>query len=216
MMDQWIEVVGRAWVCQLYDLECCLGCPLEVAGWGGIYSHQPNCSRWRSLLAMGAPDSPVRHRTVSSAPPRHPVVRAWSWSTIEGFVLMWHRTVRCPSDQLLWLLPHSLFCTVHCQSRPLRADSRCSAGARDSPVAHQTVRWIIAELRLGNPKLRSLSWFTLVHRTLSGGTPDSPVRQTRAHFDFLFVPFFWSLTCSFVGLCWTFDTCRVYNLEQTS
>jgi hypothetical protein len=38
--------------------------PLEVAGWGGIYSHQPNCSRWRSLLAMGAPDSPVRHWTV--------------------------------------------------------------------------------------------------------------------------------------------------------
>jgi hypothetical protein len=47
-----------------------LGLPhLEVARWGGIYSHQPNCSRWRRLLAMGAPDSPVRHRTVSSAPP---------------------------------------------------------------------------------------------------------------------------------------------------
>jgi hypothetical protein len=29
-----------------------------------------------------------------------------------------------------------------------------------------------------------------VHRTLSGGTPDSPVRQTRAHFGFLFAPFF--------------------------
>jgi hypothetical protein len=47
-----------------------LGLPhLEVAGWGGIYSHQPNCSRWRRLLAMGTPDSPVRHRTVSGAPP---------------------------------------------------------------------------------------------------------------------------------------------------
>jgi hypothetical protein len=34
----------------------------EVAGWGGIYSHQPNCSHWRRVLAMGAPDSPVcRH-----------------------------------------------------------------------------------------------------------------------------------------------------------
>jgi hypothetical protein len=42
-----------------------LGLPhLEVAGWGGIYSHQPNCSRWRRLLAMGAPDSPV-HRQVT-------------------------------------------------------------------------------------------------------------------------------------------------------
>jgi hypothetical protein len=27
-----------------------------------------------------------------------------------------------------------------CQSRPLRAGSRCSAGAPDSPVAHRTVR----------------------------------------------------------------------------
>jgi hypothetical protein len=33
----------------------------------------------------------------------------------------------------------------------------------------------------------------VVHRTLSGGTPDSPVRQTREHFgflcSFLFEPF---------------------------
>jgi hypothetical protein len=104
---------------------------LEVAGWGGIYSHQPNCSHWRRLLAMGALDRPVRHRTVSGAPPRHPVVRAWSWSTVGGSVFMWHRTVRCPSDQLL---SRSLCCTIPCQSRPLRADSRCSAGAPDSPV----------------------------------------------------------------------------------
>jgi hypothetical protein len=41
-----------------------LGLPhFEMAGWGGIYSHQPSCSRWGRLLSMGAPDSPVRHRT---------------------------------------------------------------------------------------------------------------------------------------------------------
>jgi hypothetical protein len=34
--------------------------PLEMASWGGTYSHQPSCSRWGRLLAMGAPDSPVR------------------------------------------------------------------------------------------------------------------------------------------------------------
>jgi hypothetical protein len=28
------------------------------------------------------------------------------------------------------------------------------------------------------------AWSPLVHRTLSGGTPDSPVRQTRAHFGY--------------------------------
>jgi hypothetical protein len=30
---------------------------------GGIYNPQPPRSRWARLLAMGAPDSPVRHRT---------------------------------------------------------------------------------------------------------------------------------------------------------
>jgi hypothetical protein len=172
---------------------------LEVASWGGIYSHQPNCSRWRRLLAMGAPDSPVRHRTVSGAPPRHPIVRVWSWSTVRGFVLMRHRTIRCPSNLLLWLLPWYCAALFIRQSRPLRVDSRCSDGAPDSLVAHRTVRWIIAKLRLGNPKLRSLSWFTLVHRTLSGGAPDSQVRTLvhRTHFGFLFAPFFWSLTRSF-------------------
>jgi hypothetical protein len=32
----------------------------------------------------------------------------------------------------------------------------------------------------------SLPWSPLVHRTLSGGTPDSPVHQTRAHFGYPF------------------------------
>jgi hypothetical protein len=175
-----------------------LGLPhLEVAGWGGIYSHQPKCSSWRWLLAMGAPDSPARHRTVSSAPSRHPVVRAWSWSTVGGSVLMWHRTVRCDPGQSGAPLTNCCdCCRIHCAALfPVRVD-HCAQIAV-APLVHRTVRWIIAELRLGNPKLRSLSWFTLVHRTLSGGTPDSPVCQTRAHFGFLFAPFFWSLTCSF-------------------
>jgi hypothetical protein len=39
-----------------------LGC--QRLWWlGGIYSPQPLGSRWPRLLAMGAPDSPVRHRT---------------------------------------------------------------------------------------------------------------------------------------------------------
>nr|ACN26406.1 unknown [Zea mays] len=115
-----------------------LGLPhLEVAGWGGIYSHQPKCSRWRRLLAMGAPDSPVRHRTVSGAPPRHLVVRPLSWSTVGDFVLMWHRTVRCHTGQFGAPLTAALTSAAVLfirQSRPLRADSRCSAGAPDSPV----------------------------------------------------------------------------------
>jgi hypothetical protein len=58
---------------------------------------------------MGAPDSPVRYRTVSGAPPRHPVVRAWSWSTVGGFVLMWHRTT--PDSPV----PPLTFCSDFCR-----------------------------------------------------------------------------------------------------
>jgi hypothetical protein len=134
-----------------------LGLPLlEVADWGGIYSHQPKCSRWRRLLAMGAPDS-VRCTATSSSSIGLELVDRWRLCPhVAPDSPVRHRIVRCPSDQLLWLLSCSLCCTVHCQSRPLRADNRCSAGAPDSPVAHRTVRTIIAELRLGNPKVKSL------------------------------------------------------------
>jgi hypothetical protein len=135
-----------------------LGLPhLEVAGWGGIYSHQPNCSRWRRLLAMGAPDSPVRHRTASDAPPRHPAVRAWSWSTVGGFVLMRHQTVWCYTGQSgapltfcsdIWIALFTL------QIQPSRVDSRCPAGTPDNPVNYSgaTPR---------KPEAEKFSWFTL-------------------------------------------------------
>jgi hypothetical protein len=125
-----------------------LGLPLlEVAGWGGIYSHQPNYSCWRRLLAMVAPDSPVRHRTVSGAPPHHPVVRAWSWSTIGGFVLMLHQTIRCHTGQSGAPLT---YCSDFCRDTVLhysfvRVD-HCTQVAV-APLVHRTVRWIIAELR---------------------------------------------------------------------
>jgi hypothetical protein len=48
----------------------------------------------------------------------------------------------------------------------------------------------------------SSSWFTLVHRTLSGGAPDSPVRQTRAAFGFLLLLSFEPYLGLFIGLCW--------------
>jgi hypothetical protein len=34
---------------------------------GGIYSPNHQNSRWGGLLSMGAPDSSVRHRTLSDA-----------------------------------------------------------------------------------------------------------------------------------------------------
>jgi hypothetical protein len=39
----------------------------------------------------------------------------------------------------------------------------------------------------------------VVHRTLSGGTPDSPVRQTRAHFGILLLFHFEPFLGLFIG-----------------
>ena len=43
-----------------------LGC-LEEWWLGGIYSLNHQNARWGTLLSMGAPDSPVHHRTLSGA-----------------------------------------------------------------------------------------------------------------------------------------------------
>jgi hypothetical protein len=91
---------------------------------------------------------------------------------------------------------------------------RCITG--HCPVLHRTVRWIIAESLPEFPKVSSSELESLVHRTLSGGTPDSPVRQTRAHFGWLNSLVFESFFGPFIGLLWTFGTCRTHNLEQTS
>jgi hypothetical protein len=40
---------------------------LKCGGWGGIYSSNHQSGRWGGCLSMGAPDSPVRHRTLSGA-----------------------------------------------------------------------------------------------------------------------------------------------------
>jgi hypothetical protein len=66
---------------------------------GGIYSPQPP---WQPLAKAagdgrtgqsGAP--PDRYCAMSSVLPRQPTVRVRSWSTVRGFVLLRHQTVRC-------------------------------------------------------------------------------------------------------------------------
>jgi hypothetical protein len=91
---------------------------------------------------------------------------------------------------------------------------RCATG--HCPVLHRTVRWIIAECLPEFLKVSSSELESLGHRTLSGGTPDSPVRQTRAHFGCLLLFIFESFLGLFIGSLWTFGTCRTHDLEQTS
>jgi hypothetical protein len=47
---------------------------LKSGGWS-IYSPNYQNGRWGRLLSYGAPDSPVRHRTLSGAPATSPNVR---------------------------------------------------------------------------------------------------------------------------------------------
>jgi hypothetical protein len=81
--------LGEFQICQLYDLECFLG-SLTLKSPVGVVFIATN-----QIVAVGEGCWRWAHRTVSGAPPRHLVVRARSWSTVGGFVLMWHRTVRC-------------------------------------------------------------------------------------------------------------------------
>jgi hypothetical protein len=117
---------------------------LGVVVVGGIYSPQPPSSRWGSLLAMGAPDSPVRRHVTQP-------LGFGARSTIGGFVLMRHWIVRCHTGHVMFtvrcafdsaaLTLRALFlCQRLLQSTVARV-SRCSAGTPDSLMAHRTVRW---------------------------------------------------------------------------
>jgi hypothetical protein len=98
------------------------------------------------LWSMGAPDSPVRHRTGTVGCPvsRH-VTQPLGFGSSRPLASL----SSCGTGQLsatpdrsysLSGVPLTLFiCHQHLQSTVARV-SRCSAGAPDSPVAHQTVR----------------------------------------------------------------------------
>jgi hypothetical protein len=134
-----------------------------------------------------------------------------------------HRTgtVHCPVRlwRLLWLL-RVLF--VHCSSASTLLQSTValgslySAGTPNSPVAHRTIRWIIAERSLRNPRVASLRLYgpgapdTVRWRTGQSGAPD---QGTLSFFAPLYLnPIFNLLLVCVEPLC----TCRTYNLEQTS
>jgi hypothetical protein len=76
-------------------------------------------------------------------------------------------------------------------------------------LAHRTVRWIIAEWP---PRIPEGGKFGVGFP----GAPDGPVRQTRVAFGLSFALFIWTLSWTYIGLRWTFSTCRTHNLEQTS
>jgi hypothetical protein len=114
-------------------------------------------------------------------------------------------TVRCAFWRLLWLYAHCSRIVALLQVSV--GVDRCAVVV--APLAHRTVRWNIAEWHFQKPEGSELE---LIHP----GAPDSPVRQTRAAFGFILLLSFEPNLGLLIGLCWTFGTCRTYNLEQTS
>jgi hypothetical protein len=163
--------------------------------WGGWGIYSPNHHKWplEDCCRMA-------HRTVRCATGhcpvrqlRQPVVGFWPlelWLVEPLGCPVVHRTgpvdctvCRC-SDSSTHCSALNAFTVDHWREvavAPLAHRTvRCDTG--HCLVLHRTVRWIIAEPPPIFPKVASSSSSALVHRTLSGGTPDSPVRQTRVPF----------------------------------
>jgi hypothetical protein len=137
---------------------------------GGIYSPQ----LLPQPLVKAAGDGRIRHFGVppdthcllSGAPPRQLTVRVWSWSTVGAFVFLRHRTVWCHTGQsgALWRLRSDFWLALFIVAGAFAVDRwRLRAVTL---LAHQTVRWIIAERALEFQRVAGLELYGLVHRTV--------------------------------------------------
>jgi hypothetical protein len=174
------------------------------------------------LWLVGPPGCPVVHRTSPvGCPVCHPCV-LWLLRVLACIQCACSRPLarssRCSAGS-----PGSPVCTGHV--RWIIAERKSEAGefrvaflwgTGHCPVVHRTVRWIIVERLCVFPKVRSSASSALVHRTLSGGAPDSSVRQTRAAFGYHLLSLLNPFLGLFIGFLWTFGTCITYRLEQTS
>jgi hypothetical protein len=192
-------------------------------------------------MAVGEGCCRMAHRTVRCTTghclvrqPCHPTVRIRPLELLtcgppDSPVVHWTVTVHCPVRLLTPALTSARACT-HCSvslflcRRPLALFSRYSAGTPDSPVLHRTIQWIIAERPPRIPEggkfgvelpgaPNTVLWCTghcpVVHQTVRCARPGLPLGCLLL---FLFEPFL----VLFIGLLWTFGTCKTYNLEQTS
>jgi hypothetical protein len=116
---------------------------------GGIYSPNHQTDRLWRLLSYGAPDSPVRHRTLSGAPATSPgrwvltVGASDNWATGQsgGAPDSHYSLSGAPSTPVLTSARAVVHCSVSlflCR-RPLALDSRYSAGTPDSLVNYSGV-----------------------------------------------------------------------------
>jgi hypothetical protein len=140
-MDQWIYVVGRAWVCQLDDLECCLGSHTLKWPVGVVFiATNQKLAVGEGWLSYGAPDSPVHTGHVRCA--SH-VIRPLGFRPLELWLLgppgcpVAHQTctVECPVRHYARACLQRALARINCCCRwPLARSSRCPAVTPDSPV----------------------------------------------------------------------------------
>jgi hypothetical protein len=114
---------------------------------GGIYSPNHPSGRWGRLLSKGAPDSPVRHRTLSGAPATSPN----RWGSTVGDLISGAtgQSGGAPDSHCSLSGAPSGACsesarvvrTVHCSfcKQPLAQVAIVPLGTPDSPVLHRTV-----------------------------------------------------------------------------
>jgi hypothetical protein len=187
---------------------------IEVWWLGGIYSPNHQNDRWWRLLSYGAPDSPVRHWTLSGAPATSPgcwvptVGPSNNGATGQsgGAPDSHYSMSGAPSTPALTSARAGAHCSVSlflC-SRPLALYSRYSTGTPDSPVLHRTVRWIIAERPPWIPKggkfgveLPGAPYIVRWHIGQSGAPDQGSLRLSCS---FLFEPSLWSLYWFIVNL----------------
>jgi hypothetical protein len=152
-----------------------LGC-LELWWLGVFIALNYQVAVGEGCWLSGAP--PDRSCSLSGAPPRHPTVRVWSpvdrWRLCP---LAASDTVRCAFDSAALTLRSPFLCQRLLQSTVARV-SRCSASKPDSPLAHETVRWIIAECVCRNSRVAGSTLYrpgapdTVRWHTGHSGAPD--------------------------------------------
>jgi hypothetical protein len=183
-----------------------LGC-LEVWWLGGIYSPNHQNGRWWRLLSMGAPDSLVRHRTLSGAPATSPnhwgstigALTSGATGQSDGAPDSHCSLSGAPSGACSDFCARSLHCSV--VSRPFNSIVGAVAvalhGTPNSPVLHRTVWWIIAEWHFQKPEAEQFEWIhpgapdTVRRHTEQSGAPDQGCLR------FLLLLFIWTLSWTF-------------------
>jgi hypothetical protein len=125
---------------------------------------------------------PDRSCSMSGALPRHPTVRVREQSTVGAVVFLWHRTVRCHTEQVLFTVQCAsdsaaltlcvlFLCQWLLQSTVVRV-SRCSAGALDSSVNYSGARLLKPESGWFNPvRAWCTGHYPVAHRTVRCARP---------------------------------------------